>query len=104
MIPPHVKVGPHTYKVEVAKPSGLSHEEYGCTDIGRTTISLAPGMSASMQRDTLLHEVLHAVLDATGWAHRLGNKKEEELVRALAPALLTFLRDNREVLRWMTKK
>lgn len=103
MIPARVRVGPHVYRVKVAKPSGLDHDAYGVTDIGRSTITLAPGLSDSQQRDTLLHEVLHAVLDGTGWAHRLGAKREEQLVRALAPALLAVLRDNREAIKWLTK-
>lgn len=100
--PKRVTVAPHVYTVEWAKPSGLDHEQYGCTDVGRTTITLAPGMSGSMQRDTLLHEVLHAALDQTGWAHRLGSKREELLVRALAPVLLGVLRDNPRLVAWLT--
>lgn len=103
MIPAHVRVGPHRYKVKVAQPSGLDHDSYGCTDIGRTTITLAPGMSGSQQRATFLHEALHAMLSLTGWDHRLGTKREEQLVRSLEPVLLEFLRDNREVVRWLAK-
>lgn len=103
MIPAHVRVGPHRYKVKVAQPSGLTHEEYGVTDLGRTTITLAPGMSGSQQRATFLHEALHAMLSLTGWDHRLGTKREEQLVRSLEPVLLEFLRDNREVVRWLGK-
>ena len=103
MIPAKVRVGPHRYKVDVAKPSGLTHEEYGVTDVGRTTITLAPGMSGSQQRATFLHECLHAMLSLTGWDHRLGSKREEQLVRALEPVLLTWLRENREVVAWLSK-
>lgn len=103
MIPARVQVGPHRYKVDVAKPSGLTHEEYGVTDVGRTTITLAPGMSGSQQRATFLHECLHAMLSLTGWDHRLGSKREEQLVRALEPVMLTWLRENREVVAWLTK-
>lgn len=103
MIPARVQVGPHRYKVDVAKPSGLTHEEYGVTDVGRTTITLAPGMSGSQQRATFLHECLHAMLSLTGWDHRLGSKREEQLMRALEPVLLTWLRENREVVAWLTK-
>ena len=103
MIPATVRIGPHRYKVDVAKPSGLTHEEYGVTDVGRTTITLAPGMSGSQQRATFLHECLHAMLSLTGWDHRLGSKREEQLVRALEPVLLTWLRENREVVAWLSK-
>ena len=103
MSPARVQVGPHRYKVDVAKPSGLTHEEYGVTDVGRTTITLAPGMSGSQQRATFLHECLHAMLSLTGWDHRLGSKREEQLVRALEPVLLTWLRENREVVAWLSK-
>lgn len=102
MIPAKVVIGPHHYKVKVAKPSGLSHEQYGTTEVGTTTITLAPGMSGSQQRDTFLHEVLHAVLSLTGWDHRLGDKREEQLVRSLTPALLEVLRDNPKVVKWLT--
>ena len=43
------------------------------------------------ERDTLLHELIHAALAVTGVTHDLDDKEEERLVRAIAPVLNDIL-------------
>ena len=44
-----------------------------------------------IMRDTLLHEIIHAVLSITGVSRDLSDPAEERIVRALAPALDALL-------------
>lgn len=49
------------------------------------------------ERDTLLHELIHAALAVTGVTHDLDDKEEERIVRAIAPVL-------NDVLDWKIAK
>lgn len=59
-------------------------------------IDPVPHMEA--QKDTLLHECIHA-LD-----HELATKMSERQVGNIATALLHFMRANPEVIRWMIER
>jgi hypothetical protein len=61
----------------------------------KTEIQLKSSMSKSAERNTLLHEVLHAILQE----YELDS---EELVRAVTPALLGLLRDNPALVDYLT--
>ena len=43
------------------------------------------------ERDTLLHELIHAAMAVTGVTHDLDDKEEERIVRAIAPVLNDIL-------------
>lgn len=53
-----------------------------------------PSVSADQEKDTLLHEVLHAVLAVTGLDQRISEKTAEDMVGRLAPAILSLMREN----------
>lgn len=58
-------------------------------------------------KDTMLHEVLHALFHEMGIAHDLENNAlpvavvEESVIRRLTPSLLMFIRDNGEFIDWL---
>lgn len=56
-------------------------------------------------RDTLLHECLHAILFIDGICSALGlnHDKEEKLVGLLTPRLLALLRDNPQLVAYLTE-
>ena len=89
-IPPTVKVGPHTYQIRLHALENLS----GDCDTDRLRIRIDRSMRGSQRRDTLLHEVLHAITSMTGLDHELGDSTDEAVARRLAPALLDVLRAN----------
>jgi len=61
----------------------------------KTEIQLKSSMSKSAERNTLLHELIHAILQE----YELDS---EELVRVLTPALLSLLRNNPTLVGYLT--
>ena len=107
-LPAVVEVGPHPYTVTTEELAWLrvfaatnSAGLVGQTDHCLNTITIDPALSPTMKRDTLLHEVLHAVFSATGVSRDLGSEKEEDAINRLTPTLLAVLRRNPELLAYL---
>lgn len=75
---------------------------FGITSHGDLEIALHPGCAEMIIRETLLHEVLHAVFYNTGLTERLSEKMEEQVIRALSPALFDLMRRNPALLAYWT--
>jgi len=107
MIPESVQVGPYVYTiiadaVRMAECEKESREElFGMTLHKSLEIIIQPDAADTVIRETLLHEVLHAVLYNTGISDRMTEKTEEHLIRALSPALFVLLRDNKKFLGYI---
>lgn len=88
-IPRYLKIGPFTYTVELHEGYWNKDDErvYGEVDERAATINLDVDASPEMIRDSIVHEILHAIL-------LMYNKDDEDLVRLLAPMLLQVMRDN----------
>lgn len=57
-----------------------------------------------VEKETLLHEILHALIDHTGLSSDGGpltGDQEEQVIRTLSPLLLHTLRSNTPVTRWL---
>jgi hypothetical protein len=71
----------------------------------RGEILIAPDDPA-VERETLLHEILHAIIDQTALATDGGpltGDQEEQVVRTLSPLLYHTLRRNPQVLGWLVE-
>ena len=107
MIPASVQVGPYVYTIvadtaRIEECEKESREElFGMTLHKSLEIIVQPTAADMVIRETLLHEVLHAVLYNTGIADRMTEKTEEHLIRALSPALFVLLRDNKNFLGYI---
>lgn len=102
MKPPKViYVGTFDYDVEVKK---LQTDLFGETDNTNSTISLHKKQSLANLRDTLMHEVLHAVFFASGICRLLGwdNETEEKAIRMLTPWLLQLIQENPALIEFLT--
>lgn len=78
----------------------LSHlEAAGLCDDGTGTITIHPGQAPWYERDTVLHEVCHAVLRSQGRPY--DPEPEEAYVAALATGLLGVLRANPSLARYL---
>ena len=88
-IPRYLKIGPFTYTVELHEGYWNKDDErvYGEVDERAATINLDVDASPEIIRDSIVHEILHAIL-------LMYNKDDEDLVRLLAPMLLQVMRDN----------
>ncbi|MGA7887641.1 MAG: hypothetical protein WCA44_18050 [Acidobacteriaceae bacterium] len=97
-MPAAVKVGPHVYRVLLVAaqmPKIDGETPNACIDLDALTVKVAARLRRSKMQELSLHEFLHAM-----WPKGYGF--EEELVTALAPRLLQLLRDNPELVRYLT--
>jgi hypothetical protein len=88
--PKTLRIGPYTYTVDSAVPDGL----LGQTDPDALKIHLNPAQPRDNERETLLHEIMHAVFALTGMSRKLSSAKEESIIRTLSPLLLEVLLRN----------
>lgn len=97
--PKKLTIGPFRYAVMV--PSFLPDAD-GATNYSQRVIAVNGSLSEQSQRETLLHEVLHAVIDQTGFRN-LEKEEEEKLVASLSPPLLSVLRSNPTFVSFLTE-
>lgn len=114
-LPSSIQVGPVRYRV-TADPTEFircEHDNqmsgsYGHTDHLSATILLSPDTVESVTRLTLLHEVMHAatesMMGARDWVN-LGDdrsSREETVIRAWEAPFLSVLRDNPDLVAYLT--
>jgi hypothetical protein len=81
----------------------LSRSETGeGRDTRQLTIYVNTQSAFQQQQDTLLHEILHAVISNCPVFH--DSTTEESLIRSVTPYLLTVLKDNPGVVEFMTSE
>lgn len=99
--PKGVKVGPIYYEIVLSDGMLLPYANHlGLTDNTKCKVNLSTEQAPCVLRDTLLHETLHAIWSTFGIG---GNEEEEEaLIRRITPALLGVLRDNPELVEFLT--
>jgi hypothetical protein len=96
-----LKIGGQRWGVFLCSPrskylrddDGRRLDGYCCFDSSR--IFLSRGLSESAREDTLLHELLHAMLHVSGGsvAYDRSQTTEEQIVAPLTPVLHRLLRD-----------
>lgn len=97
ILPDTIKVGHFVFSV-CADKSKLHDQErkgrrelYGACNFDKLEIVLDPVLPLHLMRDTLWHEIVHALFWLVGFD---GKKTEEEYTRSGASLQLTALRDN----------
>lgn len=98
VIPTTLRIAGADWAVVKARLEGA----FGQCDDDQKTITVDPDCCAILfhEVDTVIHEVMHAVLRQQG---RLHTPEEELHVRALATGLAGVFRDNPALLRYLTK-
>lgn len=99
--PSKLKISFITYKV-VSLPKKLRKELDGQHVPNKCLIQIAPGLMPTHEANTLLHEVLHAVLHAAGVGLLL--EEEEKIVLAMANGLCQVMKDNPDFLPFMMSR
>lgn len=61
------------------------------------TIHYDPEQTLPVLRETILHEMLHCILEHTG----VDAEEHEALIRSISPLLLEALRRNPELVEWL---
>jgi|SRR6185436_738267 hypothetical protein len=108
MFPKKVKVGHARYTVRYEENLATIAGANGTCGEDTQTILIDPLMGPDMERDTVLHEVLHAVFHLSDARAALpkddnGDAKEaeEKVIRPLASSLLSLLRDNPKLVDYL---
>jgi hypothetical protein len=89
--PKKIKIGPYNYVVELFPDATTT--DHGACVYNHQTIFLSTNQHAERAGDTLLHEVLHAIWDVSGF-DVMPDLHEESIVRGMATMLSAVLRDN----------
>lgn len=99
-LPESIKVGAMTYRVDVQNMA-----DRGQTDRDAGVITISNRLGPGRARVTLLHEVMHAMHGHTGQVIIAGDTAddcEENLISLWSGPLLGVLRDNPELVAFLT--
>lgn len=97
--PRKLKIGPYTYSIELYPDA--TYSDHGACVYNHQTIFISPNQHAERAGDTLLHEVLHAVWDLSGF-DQVADLNEENIVRSIATWLTLVLKDNPKLVEFIT--
>lgn len=75
-----------------------------CEISDQTLHVLAESMAPHQERDTVLHEVIHALIGMTSHEEDFKAGGEERVVCSVSTALLAVLRENPRFVVWLTEK
>lgn len=95
-----IRIGGRPWKVSFS-PSESMPGVTGLCHYYKTLLEIQEGLQPFDEKDTVLHEVFHALLYCQG--REQGGKVEETYVRALATGLVAVLQDNPEFAKWLCK-
>lgn len=105
MIPKRITVGPYRFTLTLDENACLrdsvaqgSDHLFGLMLPFEQKIVVNPRQGDDMKRDTVLHEVLHAILLGMG----LEDDLEERVISTVSPALLDTLRRNPDLVEYLT--
>ena len=87
-----VKIGEYIYKVEYSKNTGSS--SIGYINYEKGLIKIKNTLHRRKQIETLLHEIVHGILDYYMLRKVIDQSYEEYFVDVMAKALHVLLRDN----------
>lgn len=99
-MPSTIRVGPYIHAVDQVDITGSGAD--GLHDLSLQRIVVNPGMPAMYTRGVLLHEVIHACLSVG--ATFLDHDQQEQVCAQLEATLLGVLRDNPELVKYLTEE
>jgi hypothetical protein len=103
--PKKIKVGPFTVQTRLEPElQAMTDSLVGLWQDKLLTVLLDAGMTDELEKETLLHELLHAVWDCTGLSKRIDDDQEEEVIRCLSPLVFGMLRANPDLVEYLTEK
>lgn len=95
------------YKWTIYWSKERAEELFGKTDSSTKTITIYQCESKQIEKETLLHELLHVALEDKSDAifnyepESKSHDKEENLIRLLSPALMNILADNKDLAKYL---
>lgn len=101
-IPTHIRVGPYRYTVN-PNPDSLSDDLAAQVQYAPLKMQVSAYGAHDRKVEGLLHEVFHAVWELGLGVQDLEKKyKNEEVISRLTPHLLAVLRDNPDLVAYLT--
>lgn len=97
-LPATIKVGPHVYRVVSPNRALEAEDAAGRTSPAVGEIQVRSEHSHTYVADTLLHEVLHAVIHNVSGAP---SDQEEQFVERMSTGLLAVLRENPDLVAFL---
>jgi hypothetical protein len=101
-MPHYIWIGPYRWTIERFKEDIGVH---GSVDVKNQTIKVAVDQEVQQQKDTFIHELLHAIMHTNGLAHRFGaddGVDEEDVCWGFTPWLYSVIKDNSALIDWLT--
>jgi hypothetical protein len=99
-LPSSIRIGEIVFDVSYSEFDG---ELLGRTDTDRARIRIAENVSPpDMERDTLLHEILHALLFYASLDDIVSKEVEEQFVRRMTPLLHALIRQNKGMIEYVS--
>ena len=103
--PESVRVGAHVYDIEWDHDLAQFNAA-GVTNNDTLKIGVDQKNALPVQQETMVHELLHAVWNQTSLRTRIPDADTdspgEAAIQDLAPVLYALLRDNPEVVKWVS--
>lgn len=101
----NIRIRPHKVKVFFSRKALNKHIKHGENLLGltiadRLEIFINP-IGNSMERETLLHEILHMIWYMSGATNQMSHRAEEEIISIITPHLMNFLKDNPHIYRYI---
>jgi hypothetical protein len=100
--PRKVKVFNHDYKIKTANKASVGvAEAWGWIDFDAFTIYIKPGTPKTVEREVVLHEIIHAINVAVQVEDT--KEQDEAIATRLTAGLFTVFRHNKKLTRWLFK-
>jgi hypothetical protein len=107
--PDALYIGPHQYRLiwdtaamDALRTKREEPELGGLINYHDQTITLDPSTAPGYQRRVLIHEVLHAILDVTGWNSDPPKKPDiDDFLVRIDSMLLDTMRRNPDWVKWL---
>ncbi len=99
--PPAIIVAPHRFTVTYEDDLADNSQACGLCGEDKQQIHIDNDLGPTVERETVLHEVMHAIWHQTELDRKFKDSDEEMVAWTLAPRLLALLRDNEELVRWL---
>jgi hypothetical protein len=102
-MPDRAYVAPHWFTIK--KVSKLS-EAGTCGLTGEDTqdIAIDDALGRGVERETVLHELIHAMWHQTGLDRKFKDSDEEEVAWSLAPRILALLKHNPDLVSYLVEE
>jgi hypothetical protein len=100
--PKRLTIEPFVYTVEARPEWSAATGNMGNCITDAQQIIIDAGLTDQSERDTVLHEALHAAWGQTPLKKKYEEDAEEEIIWTLTPRLLSLIQDNPELIQWLS--